>query len=74
MGAKPKIQFSASLQSKNNGASRIYIVKAHIRDKPLRTFTAVVYGPSDESRVASWCEMNQDELPADRGMVLIELT
>jgi hypothetical protein len=75
MGAKPKIQFTVWLQSNGNGPSRTYVVLEHNGDELLRTFTAVVYADSsDESRVADWCEINQDDLPANGGLLVIEAT
>jgi hypothetical protein len=64
--------FTVWFQSSGNGPSRTYVVKEQNDCKLLRTFTAVVYADlSDESRVADWCEINQDDLPADGGMLVI---
>jgi hypothetical protein len=74
MGAKPNTQFTVWLQGSGNGPSRTYLVNEHCLEWPLRTFTVVVYAhSSDESRVATWCEMNQDDLPADGGVLVIEV-
>jgi hypothetical protein len=73
MSAKPKSQFTVWLKSSGSGPSRAYLIKEQNGDKLLRTFTAVVHArASDESLVASWCEIHQDKLPTDGGIFVIE--
>jgi len=73
MCAKPKAHFTVWLKSSGSGPSRAYLVKEQNGEKLLRAFTAVVHAhASDESLVASWCEIHQDKLPTDGGMLVIE--
>jgi hypothetical protein len=74
MGAKPQVQYTVWQQSSRNDPPRTFVVAEHKGGKLLRTFTALVYAHStDELRVARWCEMNHDNLPADGGTILIGL-